>query len=50
MEKYPQIKGTEEFLVAFCIETGMKGHIRQKLLGHFKTKEVLAFDDGLAER
>ena len=49
MEKYPQIKETEEFLVAPTMETGMKEYIRQKF-GHFKTREVLTFDDGLAER
>ena len=31
------------------METGMKEYIRQTF-GHFKTKEVLTFDDGLAER
>ena len=46
IEKYPQIKGTEDFLVAPCMETGMKEYIRQKF-DHFKTKEVLALTMGL---
>ena len=49
MEKYPQIKGTENILVASTMETGTKDYMRQKF-GHPKTKEILAFDEGLAER
>ena len=49
MEKYPQIKGTENILVAPTMETGTKEYMRQKF-GHPKTKEILAFDEGLAER
>ena len=49
MEKYPPIMGTEEILVAPIMETGTKEYMRQKF-GHHKTKDVLAFDEGLAER
>ena len=49
MEKYPQIKGTENILVAPTMETGTKDYMRQKF-GHPKMKEILAFDEGLAER
>ena len=49
MEKYPQIKGTENVLVAPTMETGTKEYMRQKF-GHPKTKELLAFDEGLAEK
>jgi hypothetical protein len=49
MEKYPQIRNTDEILVAPTMETGIKEYIRQKF-GHHKTKEILSFDDGLAER
>ena len=44
-----QIKGTENILVAPTMETGTKEYMRQKL-GHPKTKEILAFDEGLTER
>ena len=46
---YPQIKGTENILVAPTMETRTKDYMRQKF-GHLKTKEILAFDEGLAER
>ena len=49
MEKYPQIKGNENVLVAPTMETGTKEYMRQKF-GHPKTKELLAFDEGLAEK
>ena len=49
MQKYPQIKGTENILVAPTMETGTKDYMRQKF-GHPKTKEILAFDEGLAEQ
>ncbi len=49
MEKYPQIKGTENVLVAPTMETGTKEYMRQKF-GHAKTKELLAFDEGLDEK
>ena len=49
MEKYPQIKGTENILVAPTMETRTKDYMRQKF-GHPKTKEILAFDEGLAKR
>lgn len=49
MEKYPQIKGTDDILVAPIMETGTKEYMRQKF-GYQKTKELFAFDDGLAER
>ena len=49
MEKYPQIKGTENILVSPTMETGTKEQMRQKF-GHPKTQEILAFDEGLAER
>ena len=46
---YPPIKGTEGFMRAPTMEAGMKEEIR-KSHGHRKTKEVLSFDDGLAEQ
>ena len=49
IEKYPPIKGTEEILVAPIMETETKEYMRQKF-GHHKTKDILAFDEGLAER
>ena len=49
LDKYPEIKGTENVLVAPTMETGMKEDIKKKH-GYLKTKEVFSFDDGLAER
>ena len=49
MERYPQIESTENILIASTMETGTKEYMRQKF-GHPKTKEILAFDEGLAER
>ncbi len=49
MEKYPQIKGTENVLVAPTMETGTKEYMRQKF-GHGKTKQLLAFNEGLAKK
>ena len=39
-------KGTESFMCAPTMEAGMKEEIR-KSHGHWKTKEVFSFDDGL---
>lgn len=46
---YPQIKDTESLLVAPTMEAGMKEDIKKRH-GYTKTKELFAFDDGLAER
>ena len=46
---YPQIKDTESLLVAPTMEAGMKEDIKKRH-EYTKTKEVFAFDDGLAER
>ena len=48
-ENYPEIEGTESVLVAPTMETGMKEDIRRKH-GQSKTKEVISFDHGLAEK
>ena len=45
---YPQIKDTESLLVAPTMEAGMKED-NKKQHGYTKTKELFAFDDGLAE-
>ena len=49
MPPYPQIKDTESFLVAPTMEDDMKEDVK-RLHGYTKTKELFAFDDGLAER
>ena len=46
---YPPIKDTEALLVAPTMEAGMKDDIKKRH-GYTKTKELFAFDDGLAER
>lgn len=48
-DSYPVIKGTEDFLAAPTMKAGMKEELR-KCHGYSKTKESLAFDDGLVER
>lgn len=49
LESYPAIKSTESFLVAPTMEAGMKEELRKRH-GYVKTKDTLAFDDGLAEK
>lgn len=49
LESYPAIKSTESFLVAPTMEAGMKEELRKRH-GYAKTKDTLAFDDGLAEK
>jgi len=46
---YTQIKDTESLLAAPTMEAGMKEELKKRH-GYTKTKELLAFDDGLAER
>lgn len=46
---YPPIKGSDGFMRAPTMEAGMKEEIR-KSHGFRKTKDVFAFDDGLAEQ
>jgi len=46
---YTQIKDTESVLVAPTMEAGMKEELKKRH-GYTKTKELFAFDDGLAER
>jgi hypothetical protein len=48
-QNYPEIEGTDTLLGAPAMETGMKEDIRKKH-GYNKTKDVFAFDDGLAEK
>ena len=48
-ENYPEVEGSEVLLGAPSMETGMKEDIRKKH-GYNKTKEVFAFDEGLAEK
>ena len=48
-ENYPEIEGTDTLLGAPAMETGMKEDIRKRH-GFNKTKEVFAFDEGLAEK
>ena len=48
-DTYPPLKGTDTFLRAPTLEAGMKEEIK-KSHGFRKTKEVFAFDDGLAEQ
>jgi hypothetical protein len=49
VQSYPTIKDTDSFLIAPKLEAGMKEALR-KHHGHLKTKDVLAFDEGLAEQ
>lgn len=49
LDKYPSIKGTETVLVSPTMETGMKDDIKKKH-GYLKTKDLFAFDEGLAEK
>ena len=44
---YPQVKDTEFLLVAPTMEAGMKEDIKKRH-GYTETKELFAFDDGLA--
>ena len=46
---YTQIKDTESLLVAPTMKAGMKEELKKRH-GYTKTKELFAFDDGLAER
>jgi len=46
---YTQIRDTESLLVAPTMEAGMKEELKKRH-GYTKTKELFAFDDGLAER
>ena len=48
-DSYPPIKGTDTFMRVPTTEAGMKEEIK-KSHGYRKTKEVFAFDDGLAEQ
>lgn len=49
VQSYPTIKDTDSFLISPKLEAGMKEALR-KHHGHLKTKDVLAFDEGLAEQ
>ena len=48
-DTYPPIEGTDSILIAPTMEAGMKEDLRHR---HYyqKTKEVLAFDEGLSEK
>jgi len=46
---YTQIKEPESLLVAPTMEAGMKKELKKRH-GYTKTMEILAFDDGMAER
>lgn len=48
-ESYPPIQGADNVLLAPVMEAGMKEELRKRH-GFSKTKETLAFDDGLAEK
>ena len=48
VQSYPTIKDTDSFLISPKLEADMKEALR-KHHGHLKTKDVLAFDEGLAE-
>ena len=45
---YSQIKDTESLLVAPTMDAGIKEELKERH-GYTKTKELFAFDDGLAE-
>ena len=49
LQFYPTIKDTDSFLISPKLETGMKEALRNQH-GHVKTKDVLAFDEGLADQ
>ena len=49
VQSYPTIKDTDSFLISPKLEAGMKENLH-KHHGHLKTKDVLAFDEGLAEQ
>lgn len=49
MDKYPQLKGADNILVAPSMESGMKEHIVKKF-GYHKTKDVFSTDEAIAAR
>ena len=49
MEKYPSMQGTENIFISPTMEAGMREDIKKKH-GYAWSKDVLAFDDGLADR
>ena len=49
IDSYPPIEGADSILVAPTMEAGMKEDLRNRH-GYQKTKEVLAFDEGLSEK
>lgn len=49
LQSYPTIKDTDSFLTAPKLEAGMKEALK-KQHGHLRTKDVLAFDEGLSEQ
>ena len=49
LQSYPPIKDTDSFLLSPKLEAGMKEALRSRH-GHLKTKDVLAFDEGLADQ
>ena len=48
LQSYPPIKDTDSFLISRKLEAGMKEALHNQH-GHLKTKDVLAFDEGLAD-
>lgn len=48
-QSYPSIRDTESFLVSPRLEASMKEALR-KQHGNLKTKDILSFDEGLAEQ
>ena len=49
INSYPPIEGADSILIAPTMEGGMKEDLRNRH-GNQKTKEVLAFDEGLSEK
>ena len=49
IDSYPPIEGADSILIAPTMEAGMKEDLRNRH-GYQKTKEVLAFDEGLSEK
>ena len=49
IDSYPPIEGADSILIAPAMEAGMKQDLRNRH-GYQKTKEVLAFDEGLSEK
>lgn len=47
MEQYPDIKGTNDFLVSPVMQSGIKEDIK-RVHGLSRTKDLLTFDEGLA--